>query len=352
MPQTRTQTDADPIPRSEPRRKRHHYLPQTYLTSWADQDGRVAGRRRRRPAPFVAAPVNVAVEANLYTLYYGQQADDSLEVAFSEVEADLPQLLENLRRKRPPKRGTPERHQIAQLLALQFVRTPAMIEQIMFAEAARDATNQSPITHEAMRKYLTKVWGETPADRAVQGACDFANYGAYENGPFSKQEGIEMLLHIALGKLTQTFAAKGWRVEVSHQGRFMTSDRPLVTWNRHQSKFSGIGFTDAHEIRFALGPNHLLVLGRGTDDRYVVPPERARDVNRTLAHACHQLVVGHPDDRDELAGFMLREVGPSLRFNTGPAYQVGPEGESVATGSEVLHMYVPPDDGWLDRSPS
>jgi hypothetical protein len=50
------------------RRKRHHYLPESYLKAWAGERGQVAVRRRDQPDAFCTATRNVAVEADLYAL--------------------------------------------------------------------------------------------------------------------------------------------------------------------------------------------------------------------------------------------------------------------------------------------
>jgi Protein of unknown function (DUF4238) len=54
--------------RGKQRRKRHHYLPESYLKVWADEAGQVAVRRRDRTATFCTTTRNVAVEADLYAL--------------------------------------------------------------------------------------------------------------------------------------------------------------------------------------------------------------------------------------------------------------------------------------------
>ena len=50
------------------RRKRHHYLPESYLKAWAGERGQVAVRRRDQPDAFCTTTRNVAVEADLYAL--------------------------------------------------------------------------------------------------------------------------------------------------------------------------------------------------------------------------------------------------------------------------------------------
>ena len=73
--------------RVKQRRKRHHYLPESYLKAWAGERGQVAVRRRDQPDAFCTTTRNVAVEADLYALPTDAGLDDALEVALSEIEA-------------------------------------------------------------------------------------------------------------------------------------------------------------------------------------------------------------------------------------------------------------------------
>lgn len=327
---------------STSRRKRHHYLPEGYLKAWADDNGRVAARKRDLPGSFVTGTKNVALEANLYSINMGDYWDDSLEVALSEtVEADLPALLEELRTRRAPKRGTDQRRAIAELVAIQHVRTPARIGQVLFSTVAREAIGQYPMTDTAMREYLTGLYGQEPTDGEVRGAVDYANFD--QKQPPTKADALQMLIEIALGRIAPFLEQRAWRVEVCWQGRFITTDRPIGLWHARPAPFEGIGLESAHEVRFPLGPNHLLVIGRGRDDRYVVDGHRAAEVNRHLARGCHKLLITHLDDQEMLDQIELATLGPAMRYVTGRELAPGPRGALVDTGREILHMYVPTD---------
>lgn len=67
------------------RRKRHHYLPDAYLQAWADSKGQVVVRRRDQDSPFRTSTINVAVEADLYSLPTEAGLDDQLERNLAEV---------------------------------------------------------------------------------------------------------------------------------------------------------------------------------------------------------------------------------------------------------------------------
>jgi len=127
-------------------RKRNHYLPESYLKAWADKHGQVAVRRRRQPDVFCATTRKVAVEADLYAVPTGAGLDDALEVALSEVEELLPGCLELLREGPTPRKGSEERNDISDLLALQIVRTCEYVHRWMFPLDAAAYTGQRPIS--------------------------------------------------------------------------------------------------------------------------------------------------------------------------------------------------------------
>ncbi|MFD0782390.1 DUF4238 domain-containing protein [Micromonospora azadirachtae] len=333
--------------RAEPRRKRHHYLPESYLKAWSDENGQVAVRRRDRNATFCTGTHNVAVEADLYALPTDAGLDDELEVALSKIEAPLRGHLADLREGRTPGRGTAVRAEISRLLALQLVRTPEHLDSVMFPLAAAEFAGERPISRDGMRRFLTdRYLGEAPAEPELQGALDFANY-VLSQGELTKRETFSILFRIADEELTPRLTAMAWAVEVSPRHAFVTTDRPVAVWRRdpHNLKRMGAGLESADEVRFPLGPHHLLVLRpRFPEHRTVVELDRVAAVNRHLAAGCYEMVIGRPSERADLERLKLRRVRPAMRFNTGPLFETDASGQLVPTGREILHMYVPYGD--------
>jgi hypothetical protein len=67
-------------------------------------------------------------------------------------------------------------------------------------------------------------------------------------------------------------------------------------------------------------------------------PHRA--CNQDLAYGSYRVVVGHPRRERQLRQLDLPAKRPVVRFNTGPGYEVQPDGTEEFVG-EVLHMWVP-----------
>jgi hypothetical protein len=197
------------------RRKRNHYLPESYLKAWADEHGQVAVRRRRQPDVFCATTRKVAVEADLYAVPTDAGPDDALEVALSEAEGLLPGYLADLRSGPIPRKRSEARNDISDLLALQIVRTREYVYRWMFPLYAAEYTGERPVSIEGMRRFLTEEYfGEAPRESEVQGAFDFANYALSKAMP-DKGEILSMLLRTASEQLSPRLAKMAWAVEIS-----------------------------------------------------------------------------------------------------------------------------------------
>ena len=296
---------------------------------------------------FRASASNVAVEADLYAVATEAGLDDALEVALSEVEGLLPGYLQLLREGPTPRKGSQERNDISDLLALQIVRTREYVHRWMFPLDAAAWTGERPISRDSMRRFLADEYlGEEPRDSEVQGAFDFANY-ALSRGMPDKGEILDMLLRSAGDQIAPKLADMAWAIEISNDRAFVTADRPVSLWKRdtRDLKFQGVGVGNADELRFPLGPRHLLVLRpKFPEHRSYINAARVTAVNRRFAAGCHEMVIGCPSSSEELTQFRLRPVRPALRFNTGPLLQRDASGRLVPSGQEILQTFIPYGD--------
>lgn len=341
---TMDESDKGGRARSSSRRKRHHYLPQSYLRLWADEKGQVQIRRRASPRSFPASTVNVAVEADLYSVVTETGIDDSLERRLPELEAGLPALLEDLRGGKTPRRGSSLREEIASHLALQLVRTSEHVQRWYFARRAAEFTGEWPaISKEGMRRFLAEEYlGSEPRDGELQGALDFA-YITLTQGLPEKAELLAMQFQIAETEIVPRLASRAWAIERCPSATFWTCDKPVATWCKNPNSYAsmGAGLEGADEIRFPLGPHHLLVARPAyPEHRVVVSRDRVAAVNWSMAAQSHTQVIGSKLQRADLDALTLLPIRPGLRFNNGPLYEVNDAGESVPTGSDVLHLYM------------
>src|SRR3954451_9213999 len=80
-------------------KKRHHYIPITYLNNFTDVAGRITAYRKDNPIPPLhLAPSAIALERYYYSqpLPDGGRDNNTLEDFFSTIEAPWPQLVEKL----------------------------------------------------------------------------------------------------------------------------------------------------------------------------------------------------------------------------------------------------------------
>ncbi|SCL35800.1 DUF4238 domain-containing protein [Micromonospora aurantiaca (nom. illeg.)] len=339
-----TVADVPAGPSSKP--KRHHYVPQAYLARFG-RDRQIAVRRRGRPGHYVTNVKNVALETNFYqTTKADGQTSVEVETWLAEVDGMADQAIADvLAAGEPPRPGTPERFNLAAVLAIQMTRTPETRERVLFTDRLATYANGDEVSLDLVRRFLAeKHLGFDPRDGEVQGAFDMYHAShSMSGGEVTKDDAINVALRTA-PDVAVPLAMKRWTLEVARKPKFMTSDSPLVLWRPRTPRdaFEGVGIKTAHEIRFPLDAGHQLVLVdlenvRPTTVR--VEPDRVRQCNADLASACHTLIVGHPDRTRQLTELKLARRRPVLRFNTGPLYERNRDGEDVYTG-EVLHAWV------------
>ena len=134
-------------------KKRHHFIAQTYLRGFCDQNGRVCVYSKDKPAQsWWAAPATVAFEKYYYSqpTPEGGQDNNRLEEFFSSIESSWPSLLSKIERL--------ERHEggLDQLLlfaVMHRVRVPC----------ARDAAEKMTVKSVRMTTRHLHERGELPA---------------------------------------------------------------------------------------------------------------------------------------------------------------------------------------------
>lgn len=324
------------------RARAHHYVPQAYLRRWGSE-GRVAVRRRGSAAPFVASTKRVAQETDLYTLDADGEPSDQLERDLARFDAELPEMLGALAEGAIPRRGSRERLLYSFLLAIQFLRTPDHQELETLPYEALRFAGEWPVPRPAIEQFLTERAGYVPSPSEVQGAWDFVNFMTKDGQRLGRNEWLEIQF-AALPRITASLNELSWAVEIAHDGAFLTSDQPLTLWHPKPRPYMGIGLLDAKEVRFPLGPRHLLVLRpRHRETRLFIDLDRVECANQHLAAASRKMIIGRIEDETLLASVPLRDLRPMMKFNSGPSVIVEQDG-TERPGGEILHMFRPYDD--------
>lgn len=324
------------------RARAHHYVPQAYLRRWGP-DGRIAVRRRGSATPFIASTKRVAQETDLYTVDADGEPSDQLERDLAQFDAQLPEMLAALSARPIPRRGSEVRLLYSFLLAIQFLRTPDHQElETLPYEAVRFA-GEWPVPKPVIEQFLIERGGYQPSPTEVQGAWDFVNFTTRGDQRLGRNAWLEIQF-AALPKITASLNQRSWAVEIAHEGAFLTSDQPLTLWHPKPKSYMGIGLFDAKEIRFPLGPRHLLVLRhQHRETRLFVGLDRVQCTNQHVAAASRTMIIGRREDEALLASVPLRNLRPMMKFNSGPSVVVAPDG-TERPGGEILHIFRPYDD--------
>ena len=106
-------------------KKRHHYVPITYLNSFRDDEGKVFVYRKDDPKkPFHQKPDKTGFHKYYYSqpLPEGRMDHDKLENFFSQIESGWPSIVERLQRCEKVDESIID--DISQFICLQYARVP------------------------------------------------------------------------------------------------------------------------------------------------------------------------------------------------------------------------------------
>jgi hypothetical protein len=326
------------------RAKRHHYVPAAYLARFGEADS-VLVRRRAVPGTFVTAVKNVAVESGFYEVTGDDgRPSDEVERALSTMEGPALAALRAIEASHDlPAPGSQDRAVLATFLALQFTRTPFHREWLLFPVRVARYAGDREIDLALMTEYLERVHlGFKPRETEARAALDLVQYMLPERELFSR-ENVIRLGFSSLDMLGEVMFSMRWSLEIARKPRLVTSDSPLVLWRRPtpRDQFEGLGLKNAEEVRFPLSPAVQLVLThKGREAVTRIEPDRVRACNADMALGCYKLLIGHPQRKRQLQLLDLPAWRPAIRFNTGPGYQMNPDGTEEYMG-EILHQWVP-----------
>jgi len=128
-------------------KKKHHYVPISYLKGFADNKGKIWVYSKDRPLdPLTMIPSNVGFR----NYYYAQPMPDggrelnALEDRFSELESLWPCLVEDIRAERVDERGL---ETLFQFIALQHARVPATRDIVELILAAHVKATVKTLLH-------------------------------------------------------------------------------------------------------------------------------------------------------------------------------------------------------------
>ena len=326
--------------------KHHHYLPQSYLRSFTDHDGRIV-MRRRGSKPVTTGLAVVAGEMELYsvTLPDGTR-DRSAEETLSHFDGTAHAAFESLRSGRIPRQGTDERNAISVFLGLQMLRTPERASRLMFASNVVSAVGGvDNINHDSVRKYLREEHLRFEPDEVEVAAATDLVHAEVHMGLPTKDQQLKLMFEMAVEKFGPLLAGLVWSLETCRRPLLATCDRLPAIWHevRDSESCMGSGLLDAEELWVPVDSSSLLVIRRGGNELVTqVEPKRFRFVNAHLARHCYSAVFHRPGGSDRSDEFRMARHRPSLRFSCGP--RVDDHGNHLTGPRDILHQWVPVRD--------
>jgi hypothetical protein len=257
--------------------RRHHLLPQFYLRSFTDAEGKVRVIDRASGREFTTGTTNVFVERDYYTVSSVDAEDDHAlnEGLYAKVEGVAAPVFEKLRAAAFPLDG-PARSEFASFMALQLSRGRMfrrLMEQLtdqLGRSMLRAAADAPPSYWEAKRaEWQANPEGPEPPPPLGEKDRQMLRQGtSFVIEP--RREHVVDMSFAHLEKLTFVLMAMTWRLIVFDEPCLFSSEHPLSYWRESSPTDGGdgIGLVTADEVRLPIGPWSALVL---------TPPEFGRE---------------------------------------------------------------------------
>lgn len=270
--------------------KRHHYLPQRYLSGFADPDGRIwvfdrhTGKLRRD------TPLNTGVESRLYAFVDPAGAPQSLEPFFAYLESRTWPTIDRLDREHDM--SSADRAVLAFYTAFQLTRTPQFLRRIeasastLLGGFVEEATDQEAVEN------LLEAMSMSGMDSLPSRDSLFSLIPMIREGRAVPSWGrTRFATHIAL-RLSELLAKARTDLFYAEDGlAFITTDSPvLIVPLPGQPPTLGPG-----SLKFVPLTQRTLLIYAFEGDEFTMRRSDADGVtflNSTLASTAERLIIG------------------------------------------------------------
>lgn len=251
--------------------RRHHLVPQFYLRSFADAEGRVRVVERASGHEFTSGAANVFGERDYYTVSSVNAEEDPrlIEGLYSKVEGVAASIFEQLREGDFPL-DVQRRSEFASFMALQVSRG-RMFRDFMGRvtdEMGRMMLRMAADAPEGCWEAWRAEWEASPEGPAPPPPLSDRDRRMLREGKSfritpSREHVIEMSF-AHLQEMTFVLMAMTWRLVVFPEPWLFSSEHPLSYWREpsRMERMYGIGPATADEVRLPISPTRTLVLTR------------------------------------------------------------------------------------------
>jgi len=274
--------------------RKHHYVPQMYLSGFANAKGQLWASDASIPKTFTVGPANIAAERDWNEIDIDGVPKDALEKELGKFEGVIAPAVKRVRQTASFGKDGGDREDIINLVTLLAVRNPRVREGIQQLEtdllrAMLVAPFEDPKRWDAVVEHV-KEMGQWPEGEPT----DFEGFKKFveENKDklyAHKNLTLEMEL-AALEKMYPLFDERRWRILRAKEGTggFVTTDQPVCVHkpgapvNYGQLYAPGFGLAD-HDILFPLSSLVCLIDRReGEEDVIEVGLHGVASVNATV----------------------------------------------------------------------
>lgn len=284
--------------------KKHHYVPQMYLSGFANAAGQLYAVNAKERKCFRPTPVNIAAERDFNTIDAEGVPPDALEKELAKLESEIAPGIKRIRETASFGENGKDREDAINLIALMALRNPRSRNDMgeLYSQLVRALllmTFEEKGRWEAWVEIQKKA-GQWPQDKP-------ADYDGHKQFVEEHIKGLrvhqnftlEMELN-ALEDVYHYFDARKWRILKAKEGSggFVTTDHPVCLhreggMNFGQQYAPGLGLSD-RDVLIALSPKVALV-GRldGEEDVVEVDKHAVASFNATvMGYAMNQIYAG------------------------------------------------------------
>jgi hypothetical protein len=273
--------------------RKHHYVPEMYLSGFVDRRGRCFGVDAKERRPFKSRPKGIAAQRDFNLIEAPGVPPDALEKELSSLESVLAPGIKRVRETASFGPEGKDREDIINLVTLLAMRNPRTRDdmQRIYTEIFR-AVLAAPFEDKAKWDTVVeamKAAGKWPEDEP----SDFEDYKKFVEDNIDKVKAhqnfsLEMELE-ALEKLYWYFDARKWRILKAKEGSggFVTTDHPVCVSRpgslNYGAQFApGLSLSDS-DVLFPLSSNVALT-GRmdGGEDVIELDDKGVADFNATV----------------------------------------------------------------------
>lgn len=295
--------------------RKHHYVPQMYLSGFANAAGQLFAVNADGRKCFWPTPANIAAERDFNTIEAEGIPPDALEKEIAKLEGSIAPGIKRTRDTASFGKDGKDREDIINLIALMALRNPRSRKEMgeLYSQLARAMLL---LTFEEKGRWEgwveeEKKTGKWPQDEPA----DYEGYKRFVDKHINKLRvhqdfSLQMELR-ALEDVYRYFDARRWRILKAQEGSggFVTTDHPVCVHrgdgvNYGQQYAPGLGLCN-RDVLIALSPKVALI-GRldGQEDYLEVGRHTVASFNATvMGYAMKQVYAG--DD-----GFFYTRAAP------------------------------------------